>query len=104
MDALGAQLKGKVDRGDRGGTIVRLRFPFRSLGMPSLELTLLSGSTYVIRGPTNVGVFAPGTAAPCSSTRATTTTREGKSFEPARRPDYAYLYRQHSSESRDGVI
>ncbi len=28
--------------------------------MPSLELTLLAGSTYVARGPTNVGVFAPG--------------------------------------------
>jgi glyoxylase-like metal-dependent hydrolase (beta-lactamase superfamily II) len=28
--------------------------------MASLELTLLSGSTFVARGPTNVGVFAPG--------------------------------------------
>src|SRR5512141_1406664 len=28
--------------------------------MASLELTLLSGSTYVARGPTNIGVYAPG--------------------------------------------
>jgi glyoxylase-like metal-dependent hydrolase (beta-lactamase superfamily II) len=35
-------------------------FPFWSLELPSLELTPLSGSTFVIRGPTNVGVFAPG--------------------------------------------
>jgi glyoxylase-like metal-dependent hydrolase (beta-lactamase superfamily II) len=28
--------------------------------MPSLELTLLAGSSYVARGATNVGVFAPG--------------------------------------------
>ncbi len=28
--------------------------------MPSLELTVLAGSTYVARGATNVGVFAPG--------------------------------------------
>ena len=27
--------------------------------MPSLELERLSGSTYIIRGPTNIGVYAP---------------------------------------------
>ena len=27
--------------------------------MPSLELTLLSGSTFVARGPTNIGVYVP---------------------------------------------
>jgi len=32
--------------------------------MPDLELTRLAGSTFVARGPTNIGVFAPEGAAP----------------------------------------
>jgi glyoxylase-like metal-dependent hydrolase (beta-lactamase superfamily II) len=32
--------------------------------MPDLELTLLAGSTFVARGPTNIGVYAPEGAAP----------------------------------------
>jgi glyoxylase-like metal-dependent hydrolase (beta-lactamase superfamily II) len=34
--------------------------------MPDLELTLLAGSTFVARGPTNIGVYAPDGAVPGS--------------------------------------